>query len=307
MKNRICFFAHYDQDGIIDDYVVYYIKELKKVCNDIVFASVSNVSEKEQKKLDGIITTFINRENEGYDFGSWRDGMKHIGFENLSQYDEVVLANDSCYGPIYNIEDVFATMEIKKIGAWSITIGESISRYLQSYFLVLRKEVFEKEFFVDFFLKVENKGSKIDYIKDFELGFSKLLMANNIKIAAYCKVSFLDTFKQGTILKIKAWYLRKFIPKYIRWTKSFGDDHKNLTKRQRIMLTIRKLCNLNYSNPSLIMVSIMIRKYKLPIVKVMLFRDNPFYENIRRAEKMIKKYTKYDFSLIERHLHRVGK
>ena len=49
---RACFFAHYDRDGIIDDYVVHYIKELKKVCNDIIFASVSNVSKEEQKKLD---------------------------------------------------------------------------------------------------------------------------------------------------------------------------------------------------------------------------------------------------------------
>lgn len=299
MKKRIVFFAHYDKNGIIDDYVVYFIKELKKICQDLIFVSVSNVSEKEQIKLNGLANAFINKKNEGYDFGSWKSGIESIGFENLSKYDEIVLVNDSCYGPIFDIKKVFEKMDKKEdLGVWSITKGESIAKYLQSYLLVLRKNVFEKQFFIDFFATVSHRGTKIEYIKDFEIGLSSLIIENNIKFDSYCNVSFIKTLIQGTILKIKTILLKTFSDRHRKWHDSFGKQ-----KRTKIEF-IKLLLNPRVSNPSLIMIPMMIKKYKIPLIKIMLFRDNPYCENVEKTKKYIKKYTNYDFSLIENHLKR---
>lgn len=305
---RACFFAHYDRDGIIDDYVVHYIRELKKVCNDIIFASASNVSKDEQEKLDGLIKTFINRENEGYDFGSWRDGIKSIGFENLSQYTEIVLANDSCYGPVYDIEKMFAKMDqTNDLDAWSITTSYQTSTYMQSYFLVLRKNVFQQEFFINFFKNIGDRKDKIDYIIEFELGFSKLIIQNKCKIGAYCEMNIADLFISVLVLKIKSIILLLLNSQYKEWVKSFGDKNKGKTLIQKILSKIKILCNPIATNPSLIMLMMMIKKYRMPLVKVMLFRDNPYRENLKKVEQCIKQNTNYDFSLIENHQKRMRK
>ena len=37
--NRVAIFAHYDKKNIIDDYVIFYILELKKIANEVIFVS----------------------------------------------------------------------------------------------------------------------------------------------------------------------------------------------------------------------------------------------------------------------------
>ena len=44
------------------------------------------------------IAEVIQRENLGFDFAAWRDGMTHVGFERLADFDSVTLMNDTCFG-----------------------------------------------------------------------------------------------------------------------------------------------------------------------------------------------------------------
>lgn len=50
--NRIGIYAHYDIKNIVDDYVLFAISELKKVCNEVIFVSCSDLKEEELNKLD---------------------------------------------------------------------------------------------------------------------------------------------------------------------------------------------------------------------------------------------------------------
>ena len=38
---RLAVFAHYDHDGIIDDYVVYYLQAFRALCEHLIFVSDS--------------------------------------------------------------------------------------------------------------------------------------------------------------------------------------------------------------------------------------------------------------------------
>lgn len=51
---RLAFFSFYDWDNIIDDYVIYYLKELKKTC-DVVFIADNVLSKKELEKIEKLI------------------------------------------------------------------------------------------------------------------------------------------------------------------------------------------------------------------------------------------------------------
>ena len=48
--NRTVVFAHYDKDSVIDDYVIYYLKALKEIAQNIVFVSCGSLSEYEKNK-----------------------------------------------------------------------------------------------------------------------------------------------------------------------------------------------------------------------------------------------------------------
>lgn len=59
MKKRIAIFAGYDKDNIIDGYVVYYIKELKKIA-DIIYVSDCNMLDIELEKISDYCIHIIN-------------------------------------------------------------------------------------------------------------------------------------------------------------------------------------------------------------------------------------------------------
>ena len=52
---RLCVFAHWDRDNIIDDYVIYYLKALKQVVSTLVFVSDCDLPLKELEKLQKLI------------------------------------------------------------------------------------------------------------------------------------------------------------------------------------------------------------------------------------------------------------
>ena len=71
----LCIFAHWDRDKIIDDYVIYYIKALKEVCETIIFVSDCNLEASETSKLDNIADFVLAQKHGEYDFGSYKRGF----------------------------------------------------------------------------------------------------------------------------------------------------------------------------------------------------------------------------------------
>src|SRR5574344_1215747 len=104
-KNRIAIFAHFDKDNIIDDYVVYFLKALKSVSDKIIFVSANDLSDFEIKKVDNICEKIISEKHDEYDFGSYKRGFLYL-LENNIEPDELIFANDSCFGPIFSFTEV---------------------------------------------------------------------------------------------------------------------------------------------------------------------------------------------------------
>ncbi|MEN3033342.1 rhamnan synthesis F family protein, partial [Chromobacterium amazonense] len=102
--------------------------------------------------LDERITVIV-RENVGYDFYSFRTGV--LAVEALYAYDELIIANDSVLviDP-EGLDRAFTKMQGVECGAWSMTESQQVSRHLQSYFMVFRKEVFFSQYFHQFWRDV---------------------------------------------------------------------------------------------------------------------------------------------------------
>jgi rhamnosyltransferase len=62
----------------------------------------------------------IVRENKGFDVEAWKAGLEHIGWDVISHYDELLLMNDTCFGPLYPFKAVFDEMNSRCVDFWGL-------------------------------------------------------------------------------------------------------------------------------------------------------------------------------------------
>lgn len=187
-KNRVAVFASYSKNNIVEDYVVYYLKKLKQICKLIIFCNDNELSNKELSKLKGIVDyTIIGRHNE-YDFGSYKRGIQLLeSLPNYNSYEDLILCNDSCYGPINNFYRIFYEMDKKNLDFWGLTQNSKHQVHLQSYFIVYSNKVFTSSIFRNFFRNVKQQKKAWDVIKNYEIPFTQMLQDYG-----YCWDSFIS-------------------------------------------------------------------------------------------------------------------
>ena len=120
---RLCVFAHWDRDNIIDEYVIYYLKALREVCQTIIFVSDSDLDPNELTKLNEVADYKIAQRHGEYDFGSYKRGFL-LAKEKALDFDELIFANDSCYGPLFPLKPIFDKMATQKCDFWGMTEWE---------------------------------------------------------------------------------------------------------------------------------------------------------------------------------------
>ncbi len=209
VKN-ITIFAHYDKQEIVDDYVLIYLRNLKQFCDKIIFVSDGNLSNQEQQKLIPIVSDIVAKKHGEYDFGSWKIGFNLLKEKYPQEFlnaDKLILANDSCY-MVGKFNSVFNQIDkMSEVDCFGITDSGEIFYHLQSYFLILRKTIFLEEFFDNFLQNVQKQELKKNIIKDYEIGFSRLMVQNNKKIHAVFGKDFIQNYaNQNTkFIKQKVW------------------------------------------------------------------------------------------------------
>lgn len=179
--NKWIIFAHFDINSVIDNYVIYYLKELKKISANIVFVSDCNLAENELNKLNGITFHNIAKKHGEYDWGSYKYGFRYLDDNKLlNNTDELIFCNDSVYGPIYPLNEYIEQMSnsiYDFTGFFENQFGleNSLQRHIQSWFLMFKKQVFTSEIFKEFIYSVKKLDNKIDIINNYEINCTKIL------------------------------------------------------------------------------------------------------------------------------------
>ena len=169
---RAAIFMFYDKAGVCDDYVAYYLGEIKTVCEKLVIVSNGSITPEARDRFLEYVDQgdLVVRENKGFDAWGYRAGLMHIGFEGLAEYDEVLITNDTVFGPVYPLEGIFSEMEEREdLGFWGMTQHPAYEKedlvtrnnpygyapeHLQTYFVVFRKALLESEIFERFWTKL---------------------------------------------------------------------------------------------------------------------------------------------------------
>ena len=228
--SRIAIFASYDSKGCIAPYVVYYLNGLKTVADQIVFIADNDVIPEEADKIKDIVVHSQCKPHGGYDFGSYRRGYEWAD-ENglLENTDELIFCNDSCYGPIYPFEDVFAKMEKQDCDFWGMVSSCQIRFHLQSNFLVFKKNVFSSEIFKSFVKSFEAQNDFWNYVLMYETRFAEHLCNAGFKCSSL--IDYADYGKQNkgvnpTFFPVSV--LKDGLPLIKR--KMFGHQHRRMLK-----------------------------------------------------------------------------
>lgn len=280
---RAIVFVHYDRDNLVDDYVYFYLQALRQHSNHLVFITTSVLSKEDHQKLSNCASCIIERENIGYDFMSYKIGIESF---NYADYDELLICNDSVYGPFYSLTTLFAKMQHVPCDFWGITANDDIEYHLQSYFLVFKKTLLSNAIFSTFWDNVKILDSKEEIIEKYEVGLTTYLNAK--KFTSAVAIDFQVTLRQKFSI-----FFRKLSPKKIFYKLS------SLLKKEYPLNRIGKI------NTTLYFWKILIVKYKMPFIKIKLLRDNPNNINIDTVESTLKNVSDYNTGLIKNHLQRM--
>ncbi|MDE7314532.1 MAG: rhamnan synthesis F family protein [Mucispirillum sp.] len=225
---RICLFAGYSSKGIIEDYTLYYMQELSKI-SDVYYLADNIILPEEIEKITPYVKDAYGYIHGKYDFGSWQELINIISWEKISEYDELILTNDSVFGPLYNFNDFIEGIEKDK--EWDLcginTAYDFHTWHLSSYFLICRKNCFLSDIFKEHINSVKKEDNVKKVIEKYEIGLSQKMV------------------EAGFILK-NAVKFRKNI--YISW-RSFVLSGSPLIKRKIFSDELFLICRtLNWEN-----------------------------------------------------------
>lgn len=279
---RALIFAHYDRDGIIDPHVEFLLSELKKHTDKVVFVSTS-AREAELERIRAIAEIAIARENVGYDFISWKLGYELL--EDKADFDEVLFANDSVYGPVFDIAEIFKKMERKGYLFWGLVRSHEVEPHIQSYFFCFSRELICSGVADGFWSQVEIVEDKMELIKKYEVGLTRYISRH------------VDTERIGYIFdqfEMTLWQKLKSAITNGRWReKTYYKVFRSAMKKRR-----RNPCHQYWGT---------LLEAGLPFVKVELMRDNPEKIELARVYKFLERETDYPVRLINDHLARICK
>ncbi|MCS4488042.1 rhamnan synthesis F family protein [Streptococcus sciuri] len=171
---RLLLYVHFNKFNLLSPHVEYQLEHIKPLFSRVVFISNSMLSDKERKKLQqlGVIDDFIQRENHGFDFAAWRDGMAFVGDKAMRQYDSLTLMNDTCFGPLWDLKPYYQRFETdKNIDFWGMTnfrLNSQFKEHVQSYYLSFSKKVFSSAIFRNFWQNVQDYTDVQDVIENYE-------------------------------------------------------------------------------------------------------------------------------------------
>lgn len=184
---RLAIFAFYNEKGLINDYVVTYLKYLKEVSDNIIFVADNEPNVKELSKIYLLVSHRESYHHGEYDFGSYKIGFKYAKEHYLlDDVDEIILCNDSCFC-VDSLKPAFDKMATNSCDFWSMTASNEYEPHLQSFFLVVKKKLFNSEVFSNYLDNVKHLDSFLEIVNTYEIPLKMTFEKEGFKSASYIK------------------------------------------------------------------------------------------------------------------------
>lgn len=202
-SKRACIYFFYDGDGIVDKYVIYQLLDLRKNVDYLYCVVNGKLTDEGRNALSEIVDEVYVRENKGNDIGAYKAAIGHIGWDYLSRYSELVLTNNTNFGPIYPFQELFAWANSQDVDFWGLCWDQKgiwLERnttphrnnkniFINSCFLAIRKPLLCSKFLADFFDEIPEDCSYLQSGMYFEHAFPGYFEERGYKYAVYCNTT----------------------------------------------------------------------------------------------------------------------
>lgn len=198
-RKRVAVFASYSADGYLPPQVLPYLAGLKPLTSAIIVVCDNDLAAGEREKLAPFATHVITGRHGEYDFGSYKRGTAWAR-ENglLDDADDLILCNDSCFGPVGSFAPMCEAMETRDLDFWGATDSQEFSYHLQSYWVVLSRKVFTSQAFTSFIDGVKKEENVQQVILKYEIGLTKKLLEAGFRADAFLKNNLEATHPKDT-------------------------------------------------------------------------------------------------------------
>ena len=275
-SNRLSIFVVHDSEGVVDDYVFFMLQEIKLYVKCLLVVCDGNIQSKYIARLNEVADETYIRDSSDYYCNAYKDVLENLfGWEQTYNYDELLLINDSCFGPLYPLNNIFDKMS-GTVDFWGLSAIEPaptevferdcgvVPYHIQSYFLVIEKNMLHGKDFRSFFTNMDAHDTYNNTVFDFDISFTEFFIS-----CGYTCATYIDTGNFTPPAELNCPYL-------------IIDSYRLLSEQL------------------------------LPFVKIKVFTTSLINaynyncgENARKSLEFITNRTVYDVSLIWRHLIRV--
>lgn len=225
---RLSLYVFYDKNGVVQDYVTYYIKGLQHIAQDIIVIINGNVSPEGRQKLDELGVDILVRDNKGWDFSAWKAALEYKGWDTILSYDEILLCNCSCYGPIYPFDSIFEKMNKMDCDFWGLNrhlaVEGQFPAHIQSYFVVLRKKLVSDKIFQIYWKNLNVARSWRDAVHQ-ETHFTEYFERHGFRSCTFMPDEY-EKMVHDTTIRLPHYLLSKGFPLLKR--KLFFSDYHEL-------------------------------------------------------------------------------
>jgi lipopolysaccharide biosynthesis protein len=182
---RICVFSFHDAHGIVDDYIVFLLRELGRFVEKVIFLSSGPLSADSKTSLDGSVDEVIELPGAGVDLLAYREGLERIAFDREGLYDEVLLVDHSCYGPVYPFSELFTDMDGRSCDFWGITAHlevppdpltgtKRLPYHLNANFIAVRRNMLQSKAFKQYWDAIRDGTAAPSHATLFTEHFTRL-------------------------------------------------------------------------------------------------------------------------------------
>lgn len=235
---RTAIVAAYFGGGVIPDSLIYLLKGIREVADNIVLVGDCPVMPGELDRLSGLVTIAKFERHQQYDFGSYRRGYelaKDEGLLSSEMADEVIICNDSNYGPVYPLSEMFGKMQSRDVDFWGITGYNFFGiKHISSYFYVMRRAVIDDPTLEMFLKGVNGVLPRDQVIVRYELKLTDALVGKGFKYSTYIPFGVV----KGSPAKYPVTMLKKFRDPMIKAKVVNGDSYEKVETALNIIAKV---------------------------------------------------------------------
>lgn len=277
VKKRCLIYAHWDINGFVDPFVIHALRQYRPAVDRIVFVTTNY--RLRSRQLEAVADDILVRENIGFDFMSWREGLQTL---TPHAFDEVIFTNSSVYGPVWPMERVFQSPTSENGGLWGMSISRHHTLHLQSYFMAMSQWLLTSQLGQALWEDVIPFTDKGMVIEAYELAWMERCLAAGVPVDAIFDAR-----------RIEGIPVSEHVANLVRWP-----------PRLALARLYRRAVRRGPSNPTHLHWKAMLES-GVPFVKVDLFSRNPYGMRISRVYDWLQRHTDYPVEMIRRHQARL--